>query len=855
MPVRRLVPSIRCVLLVLVMVFAFLHAAAPGARAQAIAPYVFTDCLVGDSAFTWPARPPYGVCGTSGILNETVNRNDARVSGMVAVTPDGTRVLAGAQGAILSFARDAAGKLTLTDCVRDGKAGLPAALASCTPLTALTLVGYFDGSGNVTGMALSPDGSSLYVSTTERLVHFTVSTTAPTLQFVQCWQPATAANLPNTSGPCAVIDGAIEFKELVSPVVSADGGHVYAGITAPVDSPFPLHSRRGAVIHFTRDAAGALSYAGCNGYLATKAPSGSSSPLISTPCADTGLDMRNLSALALSPDGTSAYVAGSVADVLTPPYGGGVSRLSRDTTSGTLTFSSCTRIPFSVAGNGCQPGQGGDVGPLFRAMSVSPDSADVYVNASPFTHIRVSGGAMSVLDDITSPEPLYANLLSNARFALDPTGTRLFSPSFGTYGRLNVFARNASTGALSYVGCANSSYRSFPGSCDDTVGGYGGFDIAFASASDALATFGPASVPGTTDYWGFMLASFEKGRVLTISTPTGGTVTSSPGVISCGTRCQDSFVTGTQVSLAATPSTNYVFDGWSGDCSGTTSPCSVTMSTNRNVTANFSKVKVTLTVNIVGGGTITSSPAGMNCSATPCTAQFDINTPVYLTATAATGYLFTGWSDTPDSCSQTTLGCLVSMSTNRTLTATFSPAYTLTVNIAGSGTVVTGSGVAGINCPGDCTETYLSGLSIPLLASPAAGFTFAGWSGDCTGTVCVLTMDGNKTVTATFVNANVPPSAPTGLNAVLTSVRSGRKTVYTGTLTWTDASSNETGFVVQRFKLGRRTGCVLERTFTVAANATSFVDTTASSSTCAYGVAATNSFGTSAFVTDTNLAN
>jgi hypothetical protein len=67
--------------------------------------------------------------------------------------------------------------------------------------------------------------------------------------------------------------------------------------------------------------------------------------------------------------------------------------------------------------------------------------------------------------------------------------------------------------------------------------------------------------------------------------------------------------------------------------------------------------------------------------------------------------------------------------------------YTLTTNKAG-----TGSGTISGNA-----TTYTSGATATLTATPATGSTFTGWSGACTGTgSCVVTMNANKTVTATF---------------------------------------------------------------------------------------------------------
>jgi hypothetical protein len=71
----------------------------------------------------------------------------------------------------------------------------------------------------------------------------------------------------------------------------------------------------------------------------------------------------------------------------------------------------------------------------------------------------------------------------------------------------------------------------------------------------------------------------------------------------------------------------------------------------------------------------------------------------------------------------------------------------LTVVVVGNGTVTT----TGINCGADCSESYPIGAVVSLAANPASGARLAGWSGACTGTgTCKVTMDGAKSVTATF---------------------------------------------------------------------------------------------------------
>ncbi len=68
--------------------------------------------------------------------------------------------------------------------------------------------------------------------------------------------------------------------------------------------------------------------------------------------------------------------------------------------------------------------------------------------------------------------------------------------------------------------------------------------------------------------------------------------------------------------------------------------------------------------------------------------------------------------------------------------------YTLTVTTSGNGTVT--------KTPDQ--PLYNSGASVILAATPTAGWEFTGWSGGgCSGIApCTVTMDADKTVTATF---------------------------------------------------------------------------------------------------------
>ncbi|MBI5635246.1 MAG: SBBP repeat-containing protein, partial [Nitrospirae bacterium] len=66
-----------------------------------------------------------------------------------------------------------------------------------------------------------------------------------------------------------------------------------------------------------------------------------------------------------------------------------------------------------------------------------------------------------------------------------------------------------------------------------------------------------------------------------------GTVTSDIGGINCGATCSASYNPSDLVTLTATSNSGSTFVGWSGDCSGNSQTCQVTMDAVKNVTARF----------------------------------------------------------------------------------------------------------------------------------------------------------------------------------------------------------------------------------------------------------------------------
>jgi uncharacterized repeat protein (TIGR02543 family) len=74
--------------------------------------------------------------------------------------------------------------------------------------------------------------------------------------------------------------------------------------------------------------------------------------------------------------------------------------------------------------------------------------------------------------------------------------------------------------------------------------------------------------------------------------PGSGSVASAPAGIDCGATCAAGYLSGTGVTLTATPDPGATFAGWSGACAGTNPTCNVTMDAAKAVTATFGTLEV-----------------------------------------------------------------------------------------------------------------------------------------------------------------------------------------------------------------------------------------------------------------------
>ena len=212
-------------------------------------------------------------------------------------------------------------------------------------------------------------------------------------------------------------------------------------------------------------------------------------------------------------------------------------------------------------------------------------------------------------------------------------------------------------------------------------------------------------------------------------------------------------IAGAPVEIKATPATGYAFNGWTissgtatfGNASNSTT--TVTLNSNATIVANFVQT-FTLTVSAGAGGTV--SPSGAQANITAGTVR-------NISATANSGYTFSGWTVTvgtatianPNSASTSVpVNGNITVTANFTLIPTQPTTYTLTINrnTTAGGTVTPTSG-----------GSHNASTPISISATPASGYTFSNWTAGSGASIAnansattTVTLTGNATITANF---------------------------------------------------------------------------------------------------------
>ena len=237
--------------------------------------------------------------------------------------------------------------------------------------------------------------------------------------------------------------------------------------------------------------------------------------------------------------------------------------------------------------------------------------------------------------------------------------------------------------------------------------------------------------------------SFSAGanRVLVAHfTPILYTVTTSSAPPEGGTTTGgNTYQSGANVTVIATPNAGYAFVNWmenGGEVSASAS-YSFTASANRSLVANFMPVYAIATgASPSAGGTTTGD------------GDYAGGANVTVMATPNAGYAFVNWTEGGVQVS-TSASYSFTASANRTLVANFMTVYTIATSASPSaGGTTTGDG----NYPG--------GANVTVTATPSAGYTFVKWTEKgkrvSTAASYSFTANANRTLVAEFKRQHGP---------------------------------------------------------------------------------------------------
>lgn len=324
-----------------------------------------------------------------------------------------------------------------------------------------------------------------------------------------------------------------------------------------------------------------------------------------------------------------------------------------------------------------------------------------------------------------------------------------------------------------------------------------------ATGSDFTSWGGDCSGSGTCTFVPFtsnksVTATFTLQQfTLAVTVGPNGTVTSSPGSISCSNAtCNDDFDYNTVVTLTAAPDPSYGLLAWTGDCAGAgvSLTCQVTMDQARTVGVTFAQNLFTLTVTTgldTGNGTVTSSPAGIDCPNVNCAANFTSPTVVTLTATPGPFSVFNRWSE--DGSPSSGDGVLT-MTANHTADALFTLVPDVSVTVSDSPAVLpdTGGSISWTVVVTDDVNSEDPTGTVSLSTVAATGVTGISWT--CTATLGASACPGGVTAgSGNLTNAAVDVPAGETVSLSFTGTAPARTT--SGTVYNTATAAAEPGEV------------------------------------------------------------
>lgn len=233
---------------------------------------------------------------------------------------------------------------------------------------------------------------------------------------------------------------------------------------------------------------------------------------------------------------------------------------------------------------------------------------------------------------------------------------------------------------------------------------------------------------------------------LTIDVDGNGSVTPSSSRM---------YLKGTEVDISATPDAGWVFSEWSGDSTGSDAQMTLTMNADKKVNAHFKRSTVkTYTLTVTAGAGGTTSPSGVQ--------TYSSGAIVECAAIPDAGFHFMRWRG---DYTGTNNPYRLTLRKNYQMTALFEAnpvdSFALTTTVVGAGCSV-------LRNPNQAV--YVAGTVVTVTAVPATGWTFSSWGGAANGSSksVTVTMNADKTVTATFIQNTytLTTSVNSGMGAI-----------------------------------------------------------------------------------------
>lgn len=168
--------------------------------------------------------------------------------------------------------------------------------------------------------------------------------------------------------------------------------------------------------------------------------------------------------------------------------------------------------------------------------------------------------------------------------------------------------------------------------------------LTLAANANVTATFAP-----TLDLYFSSSNPIGIGVVTSSAAGITGTVYRSTGSGANGAPIRLTYPLDTELVLTQSTGPYSAFLGWTasaGACS-TADTCTITLTEYTTVVATFTASAAAYPLKVAipnGGGTVTSSPAGISCPGV-CSSTFTASAAVTLTTAASSGYRFAGWAN------------------------------------------------------------------------------------------------------------------------------------------------------------------------------------------------------------------